>query len=161
MSNRRKINGHRLLDRKPKAPELVRPHFPGLEVAAWSDAPPAQYPPDTVRLIRQLLELGERLARIDLYRCDACQGLTMVRMTHPGIAPKVIDHNRFSTDTRCPGTTVSLGYPDDVPSAWSPSHEFYRPSEVALLELNDVAIDHVLRGGLLMRLLPLDTKAEA
>lgn len=156
MSNRRKINGHRLLDRKPKRPVLVRPVFPGVEVAAWSDPPPAQYPPETVATIRQLLELGERLARVDVYLCGVCHGHTMTRMTHPGIAPKVIDHGRFSADTRCPGTTTSLGYPDDLPPDWAPSHEFYRPSEAELTRLPDEYIDHVLRGGLLLRLLPLE-----
>lgn len=157
MSNRRKINGHRFLDRRPAdEPVLVRPHIPGIEVAAWTDAPPAQYPPATVKLIRDLVELGERLARVDLYRCDVCQGLTMTRMAHPGIAPRVVDHARFSHDTRCTGTTVSLGYPEDVPSEWTPSHEWYRPGEDELLRLADEVIDHVLRGGLILRLIPLD-----
>lgn len=154
--NRRKINARRLLARRRPRPTLLRPRFVGLEAVAWTDTPPAQYPTDTVRLIGQLLELGDRLARIDLYRCDGCQGLTMVRMTHPGIAPKVIDHDRFSADTRCTGTATSLGYPEDYPADWTPSHEFYRPSELELTRLDDVAIDHVLRGGLLLRLIPLD-----
>lgn len=156
MSNRRKLR-NRIIERaNGSAPQLVRPHFPGVEVAAWSDAPPAQYPPDTVTMVKGLLELGDRLARIDVYRCDTCAGLTVTRMTHPGVTPKVIDHNRFSHDTRCPGTTFSAGYPDDVPADWAPSHEFYRPSESELRRLPDEYIDHVLRGGLLLRLLPLE-----
>lgn len=148
-SMRRRINGHR------KAPKLVRPIFPGVDTAAWTDLPPAQYPRPVVDLISKLLEAGDRLARINAYRCDGCQGITITRLTHPGIAPTVVDHARFDPATRCPGTATSLDYPVEA-ADHDPSHEFYRPSEDELLDLDDKLIDFVLRGGLLLRLIPLE-----
>lgn len=156
MSNRRRING-----RRPAAVKLVVPSFVGVPVEEWSDLPPAAYPlPVIDRVIRPRLEAGTDLIRTNGYVCDGCQGLTMTYDRHPGITPAFVDHKRFDPGTRCPGMGASLGYPASAPPAeWSPSHEWYRPSEDELLGLGDQAINHVLNGGLLLRPIPLEAQS--
>ena len=133
-------------------PPLVRPHFPGVDASAWTDLPPAQYPPDTVSFIRQALDLGDNLKRVQGYRCDGCNLILAIRDRHPGYSPRFLDHTRI-LDSTCPGTFVSFGYPDeDLPEGSGPAFEFYRPGETELLGLADAYVDHVLRGGLILRL---------
>lgn len=149
----RRINGQH------RGPALAVPHFTGVDAADWTDLPPAAYPPNTIELIKYGLErkaAGE-LRILNGYVCDTCKGLTMTRDRHPGVTPKFVDHRAFDPGHRCPGTTVSLGYPEDAPPAdWTPSHEWYRPSEDELIRLTDAAINHVLKGALLVRPLPLE-----
>lgn len=138
-------------------PALIRPMFVGVDASDWTDLPPAQYPEDTVEFIRLALAAGEDRKTLDGFRCDVCQGLTMTRDRHPGYHPRFVDHRQFDPGSRCPGTGLALGYPDDAPPAdWAPSHEWYRPSEDELLSLADAFVDHVLRGGLLLRPIPLE-----
>lgn len=138
-------------------PPLIRPAFLGVDTSDWSDLPPAQYPEDTVAFIRLALSAGEQRKTLDGFRCDVCQGLTMTVDRHPGYHPRYVDHRQFDPNSRCPGTGISLEYPDDAPPAeWVPSHEWYRPSEDELVTLSDAFIDHVLRGGLILRIIPLD-----
>ena len=138
-------------------PALIRPMFVGVDASDWTDLPPAQYPEDTVEFIRLALAAGEDRKTLDGFRCDVCQGLTMTRDRHPGYHPRFVDHRQFDPGSRCPGTGLALGYPDDAPPAdWAPSHEWYRPSEDELLSLGDAFVDHVLRGGLLLRPIPLE-----
>lgn len=144
---RRRING-----RHPAAPALVVPAFPGVAVEDWSDLPPAAYPmPVIERVILPRLEAGTDLIRLNGYRCDGCQGITLTYDRHPGIAPAFVDHKRFDPGSRCPGMGASLGYPADAPPGWEPSHEWFRPSEDVLITLSDAAINHVLSGGLILR----------
>lgn len=136
-------------------PPLVRPHFPGVDASDWTDLPPAQYPPDTVTFLRLALEAGERRT-VKGYTCDTCSAVVATVDRHPGYSPDYVDHRRFVPATRCPGLCVSFGYPDEAPPT-PPSHEWHRPSEpalLALLALPDEYADHVLRGGLLLRLNP-------
>lgn len=159
MSNKRRPNARRAIERETanlrvngSPPPLVRPHFPGVDASAWTDLPPAQYPPDTVDFIRQALELGEDLKRVKGYRCDGCDKVLATYDRHPGFSPDHVDHRHIEADSRCPGTFVSFGYPDeDLPDGAAPSHEWHRPSEVELLTLPDAFIDHVLRGGLILK----------
>lgn len=135
-------------------PPLVRPHFPGVDTEAWSDLPPAQYPPDTVSFIRTALELGDNLKRVQGYRCDVCDLVLATYDRHPGHSPRYLDHKLILASS-CPGTFVSFGYPDeDLPGGAAPAIEWHRPSELVLESLPDPFIDHVLRGGLIMRLNP-------
>ena len=160
MSNRRRPNIARAAEREAanlrvngSAPALVRPHFPGVDTSAWTDLPPAQYPPDAVAFIRTALELGEDRRTVQLYRCDACRMIVVTRDRHPGYSPRFVDHRHFEPATSCTGVTRTLGHIDEAPPA-PPSHEWYRPGERELLDLPDAFIDHVLRGGLLLRLIP-------
>lgn len=132
-------------------PPLVRPHFPGVDASDWTDLPPAQYPPDTVTFIRKALELGDDLKRVQGYRCDTCDLVLATRDRHPGYSPRYIDHARILA-TSCPGMFVSFGYPDEaLPEDAAPAFEWYRPGELELLDLGDAFIDHVLKGGLILR----------
>lgn len=131
-------------------PPLVRPHFPGVEAAEWTDTPPAQYPPETVTFIRLALEAEDRLT-VKGYRCDGCDLVLATLDRHPGYSSDYLDHKRI-LDSRCPGTFVSFGYPEEeLPSGAAPAFEWFRPSELALGELGDEFVDHVLRGGLILR----------
>lgn len=158
MSNRRRPRTARVNGTPPGLGALVVPSFPGIEVTEWSDLPPAAYPPAVAeQIIRPRLEAGTDLIRLNGYLCDGCHGLTLTYDRHPGITPALVDHDRFDPATRCPGMARSLGYPADAPPAeWSPSHEWYRPGEPELLGLPDPVIDHVLRGGLLLRPIALE-----
>ena len=131
-------------------PPLVRPNFLGVDSSEWTDLPPAQYPPETVTFIRLALEAEDRHT-IQGYRCDTCDVILATLDRHPGYSPRYLDHKRI-LDSRCPGTFVSFGYPDEaLPQGAAPAFEWFRPSELALLELGDEFIDHVLRGGLILR----------
>lgn len=138
-------------------PPLIRPMFVGVDASDWTDLPPAQYPEDTVAFIRLALSAGDTRKTLDAFRCDACKAVTVTVDRHPGFHPPYVDHARFDPDrVRCPGLARSLGYPDDLPSDVVPSHEWYRPSEDELLELGDAFIDHVLRGGTILRVIPAE-----
>lgn len=142
----RKINGHR------PEPKLVVPHIVDHPAEDWTDLPPAAYPPVTVeRVILPRLVAGEDLIRRNAYRCVGCDALTITYDRHPGITPAWVDHRRFDPDTRCEAVTASLNYPPDLPASYEPSHEWYRPAEDVLVTLGDAAIEHVLKGGLLLR----------
>lgn len=131
-------------------PPLVRPHFPGVDTQEWTDLPPAQYPPETVTFIRLALEAEDRKV-IKGYRCDGCDLILATVDRHPGFSPDYLDHGRI-LDSRCPGTFVSFGYPDEaLPQGAAPAFEWFRPGELALLELGDEFINHVLKGGLILR----------
>lgn len=131
-------------------PPLVRPHFPGVDASEWTDLPPAQYPPETVTFIRLALE-AENRRTIKGYRCDKCDLVLATVDRHPGFSPDYLDHARI-LDSRCPGLFVSFGYPDEeLPSGAAPAFEWFRPGELALLELGDEFINHVLKGGLILR----------
>ena len=133
------------------AAKLVRPHFPGVDPSTWSDLPPAQYLPEVVEFIRLALAMGDDRKVIQGYRCDRCDLVLATVDRHPGYSPRFVDHAKV-LDTRCPGTFISFGYPDeDLPTGAAPAFEWFRPSEVALGELGDEFIDHVMRGGLILR----------
>lgn len=138
-------------------PPLIRPAFLGVDAADWTDLPPAQYPEETVGFIRLALSAGEQRKTLDAFRCDACQGITITVDRHPGYHPRFVDHRQFDPErVGCPGLATSLEYPDDLPSDVSPSHEWYRPSEDELVTLEDRFIDHVLKGGTILRVIPLE-----
>lgn len=152
-----RARARRINNTRPEA-ALVVPSIVGHPAETWTDTPPAAYPPVVVRrVILPRLEAGADLIRRNAYRCAECDTLTVTYDRHPGVAPAYVDHRRFDPDTRCPGMTASLGYPPDLPVEWDASHEWYRPSEDVLVTLGDAAIDHVLKGGLLLR--PLDAPA--
>lgn len=137
------------------APALVRPVFLGVDASDWTDLPPAQYPEDTVEFIRRALAAGDQRRTLDAFRCDTCHGVTITVDRHPGYHPRLVDCARFDPErSRCPGLTTAAGYPDDLPSDVEPSHEWHRPSEDELLSLPDAFVDHVLRGGTLLRVIP-------
>lgn len=73
--------------------------------------------------------------------------------THPGVTPSTLSHAMLQPGTRCEGRAVSQGYPrgEVPPSLGEPSHEWYRPSTTELHGASDQVVDHVLRGGLLLR----------
>lgn len=138
-------------------PPLVRPMFVGVDASDWTDLPPAQYPEDTVEFIRLALAAGEQRKTLDAFRCDTCHAVTVTIDRHPGYHPRFVDHRQFDPDrVRCAGLARSLEYPDDLPSDVVPSHEWHRPSEDQLLELGDAFIDHVLRGGTILRVIPAE-----
>lgn len=144
-----------------RPPILLRPHFPGVADSDWTDLPPAQYPADTVEFIRIALAAPDRKT-LNGFLCDGCQGITMTIDRHPGYSPLYVDHKAFDPASRCPGMGTSLEYPDDLPPAdWTPSHEWIRPSEFVLMTLEDKFVDHVMRGGLILRVIPLEQQKPA
>jgi len=152
----RRINGH------GAPPALVVPEFPGVDASDWTDLPPAAYPlPVIERVILPRLEAVADLIRLNGYRCDGCQGISLTYDRHPGITPAFVDHRRFDPSTRCPGMGISLGYPADAPPGWEASHEWFRPSEDVLISLGDAAINHVLNGGLILRPIAAPLEVEA
>lgn len=138
-----------------RGPALIRPVFVGMSGHDWTDLEPAQYPEDTVEFIRLALAAPDRRV-LDAFVCDGCLGITITRDRHPGFHPRLVDHRKFDPSSRCAGTAVAVGYPEDMPSDAVASHEWYRPAEDELLDLPNAFIDHVLRGGLLLRIIPAD-----
>lgn len=146
--------------REPAGGRLIVPSFPGVTPDLWTETPPAAYPPEVAELIRGVLDArstGE-IVTVNGWACDTCASILVARDLHPGVVPAVIDHNRFVIGHLCPGLARSLNYPRHV-DLGPPSHEWYRPSEPALLALGtepggDRFINHVLRGGLLLRPIP-------
>lgn len=164
MSNPRRRRHRRAAAREARGfrvnagpPPPVRPHFPGVDPTAWTELPPAQYPPEVTEFIGLALELGENRKTIQGYRCDGCDFVLATRDAHPGYSPSVLDHARI-LDSRCPGAFVSFGYPDeDLPDGHAPVFEWYRPSETELIGLSDDFINHILKGGLILRRATGDT----
>lgn len=133
---------------------LIVPEFPGVSPELWTELPPAAYPPAVAELIRGVLDARQtgEIVTVNGWLCDTCKAVLAARDLHPGVVPAVIDHRRFIPGSLCPGAARSLDYPRHV--ELHPTHEWYRPSETELLTLPGPFINHVLRGGLLLRPIP-------
>lgn len=139
---------------------LVVPAFPGVDPHTWTDLPPAAYPPSVAELIRGVLDARQtgEILTVNGWRCDTCGRVLVARDLHPGVVPAYADHRRFEPATLCPGMARSLDYPRHV-DLGAPGFEWYRPSETELLTRGrevrgDRWVNHVLRGGLLLRPIP-------
>ena len=146
---------------------LIVPEFPGVSPELWTELPPAAYPPNVAELIRGVLDARQtgEIVTVNGWRCQTCAGVMVVRDLHPGVVPAYVDHRRFVPATLCPGVAVSLDYPRHV-ELGAPEFEWYRPSETELLtrarqlptiadpQTGDRIVNHVLRGGLLLRPIP-------
>lgn len=139
---------------------LIVPNFPGVSPELWTELPPAAYPPAVAELIRGVLDARQtgEIVTVNGWLCDTCRATLVARDLHPGVVPAAIDHNRFIPGHLCPGLARSLDYPRHV-DLGEPTHEWYRPAEPELLALGsqpsgDKFINHVLRGGLLLRPIP-------
>lgn len=138
---------------------LIVPNFPGVTPDLWTEVPPAAYPPAVAELIRGVLDARQtgEIVTVNGWACDTCQTVGAARDLHPGVVPAYIDHQRWTPGSLCPGLMRSLDYPRHV--VLHPTHEWYRPSETELLTRGrepggDRVMDHVLRGGLLLRPIP-------
>lgn len=90
--------------------------------------------------------------RLNGYLCRKCLQTTYTIDIVEGVTPFMID---------CPacgaGVAVSLMY--RVPTGVVPTHEFYRPSEKWARRKGPDMLDHVRRGGLVLRERKLETSA--
>lgn len=94
--------------------------------------------------------------RINVYKCEACHGLTVTIDVDPGVTPSMIYCYASGTPGQCTGTAHSAFYPtgprpDHIPP---PAWEWYRPTSEELIKLNrqdKYKFDHVRQGGLLLR----------
>lgn len=139
---------------------LIVPEFPGVDPHMWTELPPAAYPPSVAELIRGVLDARQtgEILTVNGFRCDTCGRTFVTRDLHPGVSPQYADHRAFEPATLCPGLARSADYPRHVDFG-QPTHEWYRPSEPDLLTLGreprgDRWVNHVLRGGLLLRAIP-------
>lgn len=80
----------------------------------------------------------------NIYTCDQCHGHIVTVDVDDGVTPFMIS---CYAHPRCKGTMRSSGYRvfDQTMAA---SHEWYRPAPV---DVKPAEVDHVLRGGLLLR----------
>lgn len=139
--------------RTRRAPDrLIVPAFPGVDPHMWTELPPAAYPPQVAELIRGVLDARQtgEIVTVNGWLCRTCRRTFVARDLHPGVVPAHADHRAFEPATLCPGLASSLDYPRHV-ELGAPEFEWYRPSETELLGLDGKWIDHVLRGGLLLR----------
>lgn len=86
--------------------------------------------------------------RFNCYTCQSCGHITKTRDIDSGVTP-------FShACEKCKGRALSSFYKDIRPDI-KPSQEWYRPSlqEVLKLRKNAPLLEHVLKGGLLSRII--------
>jgi hypothetical protein len=121
---------------------------------AWADSPPPRLP-DKVQAFVVGVDDAKQSRVHNVYVCDAagCGVAFHTLDRHPGVTPVNMAHTIFQPGTRCPGRCLSAGYPTGrVPAdLGDPSHEWYRPSAEVLDTATPRVVEHVMRGGLLLR----------
>lgn len=103
-----------------------------------------------------------RLPRINVYRCEhGCNNVTvdvddgvtpfMMKCVTKSRPDRPLDPILTGSDGECLGMAKSCFYPKVAPPPWIsvPTHEWYRPKDLA--GLNDGELEHVKKGGLLLR----------
>lgn len=138
---------------------------------AWSDQPAADYPESVLEWV--FTKMGD--PRVDAYHCKGCDQVVVTVDKHPGATPMFVSHGMFGVE--CDGETASAWYRVRQEFAVYATHEWYRPSADELLDQHALAarshfataaeqrstyiargaIEHVLRGGLLLRPIPDDS----
>lgn len=119
---------------------------------SWADAPTPAIPDEVQAFIMGADDAkGER--KHNAYLCDSCKAALHTYERHPGITPLRMSHALMTPGTRCPGQMVSQGYPEGAPPdvLGPPLHEWYRPSAEAMAALTPRIVEHIMRGGLLLR----------
>lgn len=97
--------------------------------------------------------------RLNAYYCDACKGYVVTEDVDEGVTPmflacRVLGEPTAPSNT-CKGRSVSMMYPEQP---W-PSHapepiptwEWYAPDADEHLTLDEASLEHVVKGGLLLR----------
>lgn len=94
---------------------------------------------------------------INAWQCEACGKLTVAIHADEGVTPMFL---ACRATPGCDGMAVSAGYPDPpIPDhiiellAW----EWYRPTRKWARRKGPEMLDHVQRGGLVIRALPKET----
>lgn len=91
----------------------------------------------------------------NVYVCERCSHYTVTIDVDEGVTPMFLACRADGElEPTCGGTGQSLMYPpepwpDGVPT--TPQFEWYRPSQKELVELGWGEIEHVNKGGLLLR----------
>lgn len=104
-------------------------------------------PADVVQYLANVAWVRAPHHSMNGYHCRACDGTVLTIDVDLGVTPMTMP-----CVGRCAGrsTAVSLNYPPQQPPA-EPALEFYRPSAEEAAELSVAALEHVLKGGLLVR----------
>lgn len=84
------------------------------------------------------------------YKCEKCGVITLTMDVDDGVTPMFLV---CRAEGSCDGQSVSLGYPSGpVPEELLPVRfEWYRPDQDEINTLEPSMIDHVSRGGLVLR----------
>lgn len=85
--------------------------------------------------------------RTNNYECKSCQHITKTIDIDKGVTPFIIRCRK------CNSEAISNFYYDSKPSD-KPELQFYRPTLEETYTLSTFAVDHVLKGGLLLK--PID-----
>ena len=93
-------------------------------------------------------ESVESVGRVNAYRCLTCQRDTVTINKHEGVTPFTIRCQKEG----CDGEARSRMY--RVSQNLLPSHEWYRPADEELAQLDEETREHVDCGGLLLRPVP-------
>lgn len=118
----------------------------------WADQPGPAIP-DEVQVFIWGVDDAKDSRKHNAYLCDACKAALHTYERHPGVTPLNMGHAVMLPGSGCPGRMVSQGYPaGDPPSQLGPPlMEWYRPSTEALAASTPRIVEHVMRGGLLLR----------
>lgn len=84
----------------------------------------------------------------NIYTCDKCGGHIVTVDVDDGVTPFMLT---CKVDEACDGTMRSSMY-RVFDQGMKASHEWYRPSPATGGRLSASALDHVMKGGLLLRL---------
>lgn len=119
---------------------------------AWADTPPPRLP-DKVQAFIVGVDDAKQSRVHNAYVCDTCRVAFHTIDRHPGVTPLSMSHGMFDQGSRCEGRCVSAGYPVGAlpPSLGEPTHEWFRPSAEVLDVSTPRVVEHVMRGGLLLR----------
>lgn len=90
---------------------------------------------------------GKPIPRLNGYRCTKDRHLTITVDVDVGVTPFCMGCRKCGADAH------SMMYPTkgDIPPLSAATHEWYRPDEEELKGLCEANIEHVKRGGLLLR----------
>lgn len=132
---------------------IVPDRFAGTSVvpASWADSPAPRMADKVQAFVQGLVDAKDGRTH-NAYVCDACKAAFHTVDAHPGVTPLAMSHHMFAA-TDCLGRCISQGYPAGrIPDELGePTHEWYRPSGEALEQCTPRVVDHVMRGGLLLR----------
>lgn len=97
-------------------------------------------------------QFAGRVGEVNGYKCEDCGNVDVTIKLAPGVTPFIVHCSK------CHGASRSLFY--KVPEGSEPTIGWYRPTAEEALKLDKDVLDHVLRGGLLPRVLPEGWAAE-
>lgn len=97
--------------------------------------------------------------RKNIYRCPDCGGETITIDVDDGTTPMFLACRASGDIGQCRGRAVSSMY--EVDPDVEPKWEWYRPSLTNAWRKGPEVLDHVERGGLLLRPISLDSRDEA